>query len=150
MCALEGESDVIVGRTSSAVALVLGTPFTVTTMVPVLAPAGTTAWTCVSLQLGNVVAGVPLNVSVLLPCVAPRFLPGIVTVAPTGAGLGVTESIAGVASTLNVTAGLVCVPTVTVTGALPRGRLKGTCAVMLEADQLKMPAVVPENFTVPD
>src|SRR5258706_1163111 len=135
-CALEGEREVSVGRTSSDVALWLGTPFTVTTMVPVLAPAGTTVWICVLLQLVNVVAGVPLKVSVLLPCAAPRLLPTSVTAAPTGAGLGVTESMVGDGSTVKVAALLTCVPTVTVTDASPSGRLEGTCAVMLVADQL--------------
>jgi hypothetical protein len=44
----------------------LGTPFTVTTTFPVVAPAGTGKLMLVALQLPGV-AVVPLNVTVLLP-----------------------------------------------------------------------------------
>jgi hypothetical protein len=60
----------------------LATPFTVTTTFPVVAPLGTGAMMLVPLQLVGV-APVPLNVTVLVPCVAPKFVPPIVTVVPT-------------------------------------------------------------------
>jgi len=56
----------------------LATPPTVTTTFPVVAPAGTGATMLVALQLVGV-AVVPLNFTVLVPCVAPKFAPMIVT-----------------------------------------------------------------------
>ena len=52
----------------------LATPPTVTTTLPVVAPAGTGTAMLVALQLVGL-AAVPLNVTVLLPCVAPKFVP---------------------------------------------------------------------------
>jgi len=62
----------------------LATPPTVTTTLPVVAPVGTVATIDVALQLVIVVAVVPLNVTVLVLCVAPKFVPVIVTDVPTG------------------------------------------------------------------
>src|SRR5258708_9628666 len=59
----------------------LARPPTVTTTFPVVAPAGTSAAMPVALQLVGI-APVPLNLTVLLPCVAPKFAPVIVTQAP--------------------------------------------------------------------
>lgn len=59
----------------------LATPATVTTMFPVVAPVGTAAMICESLQLAAV-AVVPLNLIVLVPCVAPKPAPTTVTEAP--------------------------------------------------------------------
>ena len=61
----------------------LSTPFTVTTMDPVLAPQGTGARMLVSVQFDGV-ALVPLNFTVLVPCVVPKRVPVIVTDVPTG------------------------------------------------------------------
>src|ERR1700686_2680642 len=52
----------------------LATPFTVTTTLPVVAPAGTETEIKPALQLEGVDA-VPLNVTVLVPWVAPKFVP---------------------------------------------------------------------------
>jgi hypothetical protein len=60
----------------------LATPPTVTTTFPVVAPAGTAATMLAALQL-VAVAVTPLNLTVLVPCVAPKFAPAIVTDAPT-------------------------------------------------------------------
>jgi hypothetical protein len=60
----------------------LATPPTVTTTFPVVAPAGTCATMLPALQL-VAVAVTPLNFTVLVPCVAPKFAPLIVTDAPT-------------------------------------------------------------------
>jgi hypothetical protein len=65
----------------------LATPATVTTTFPVVAPLGTGATILVALQLVGV-AAVPLNVTVLVPCVAPKFVPAIVTAVPTHPELG--------------------------------------------------------------
>jgi len=60
----------------------LGTPPTVTTTGPVVAPAGTGAMMLVALQF-DTVAIVPLNVTVLDPTDAPKFVPVMVIDVPT-------------------------------------------------------------------
>jgi len=60
----------------------LATPATVTTTFPVVAPTGTATVMLVPLQLVGVPA-VPLNVTVLVPCAAPKFVPVIITAVPT-------------------------------------------------------------------
>jgi hypothetical protein len=65
----------------------LATPPTVTTTFPVVAPAGTGATMLVALQLVGV-AAVPLNFAVLVPCVAPKFAPAIVTGVPAAPDVG--------------------------------------------------------------
>jgi hypothetical protein len=74
----------------------LARPPTVTTTLPVVAPAGTVTAMLVLLQV-VAVAVVPLKVTVLLPCVAPKFVPAIVTGVPTvpEAGLRVATIIIG-------------------------------------------------------
>lgn len=57
---------------------VLACPPTVTITFPVVAPAGTTAMIWVALQVEDD-ARIPLNETVLDPCVAPKFVPEIVT-----------------------------------------------------------------------
>src|SRR6266849_608017 len=65
----------------------LATPPTVTTTFPVVAPLGTGATMLVPLQLVGV-ANVPLNVTVLVPWVVPKFVPVIVTDVPTVPDVG--------------------------------------------------------------
>jgi hypothetical protein len=65
----------------------LATLPTVTTTFPVVAPFGTAATMRVALQL-VVVATVPLNRTVLLPCIAPKFVPVIVIAVPTVQDIG--------------------------------------------------------------
>src|SRR2546428_3270946 len=60
----------------------LATASTVTTTLPVVAPPGTGTTMLVADQFVGV-AVVPLNVTVLVPLVAPKFVPVIVTAAPT-------------------------------------------------------------------
>jgi hypothetical protein len=60
----------------------LATPPTVTTTLPVVAPLGTGAAIDPAPQLVGV-AAVPLNVTVLVPCVVPKFTPVMVTDVPT-------------------------------------------------------------------
>ena len=69
-------------------------PPTVTTTLPVIAPAGTGTVIEVALHLVGV-AVVPLNVTVLAPCAAPKFAPITVTNAPTGAEFGEKAVMAG-------------------------------------------------------
>ena len=65
----------------------LATLDTVTTTLPVVAPEGTVTAMLVALQL-VAVAVVPLNWTVLVPCEAPKFVPVIVTEAPTAPVVG--------------------------------------------------------------
>jgi hypothetical protein len=66
----------------------------VTTTLPLVAPAGTVAAMLVLFQL-VAVAAVPLKVTVLLPCVVPKFVPVIVTGVPTAPVFGLTVLIVG-------------------------------------------------------
>jgi len=66
----------------------LAIPLTVTTTLPLVAPAGTGTTTLVAVQLVGV-AVMPLNVTVLVPCEAPKFEPAMVTEVPTAPLLGV-------------------------------------------------------------
>src|SRR6266849_334196 len=68
--------------------LLLSTPPTVTTTLPVVAPVGTDTAILFALQLETVVTGVPLNVTVLPLWLAPKFAPAIVIDAPTGPDVG--------------------------------------------------------------
>jgi len=54
-----------------------------TTTLPVVAPIGTSTVMLVALQPFAIPAGVPLNVTVLAPCAAPKFAPAMVTLVPT-------------------------------------------------------------------
>jgi hypothetical protein len=66
----------------------LDTPLTVTTTFPVVAPAGTVATIDVAVQFPIVVTDVPLKFTVLVPCVVAKFVPVIVTDAPTAPDVG--------------------------------------------------------------
>lgn len=77
--------------------LLLVAPPTVTTTPPVVAPGGTVATIEVALQLVTVVAGVLLNVTALVPCVVPKFIPVIVTDVPTAPDVGVRLVMLGAA-----------------------------------------------------
>ena len=65
-----------------------------TTTFPVVAPAGTGTTTLVALQFVGI-ASVPLNVTVLAPCVAPNVVPVSVTAVPTGPSTGASVVIVG-------------------------------------------------------
>src|SRR3989442_1108632 len=85
---LVGQRFVMVGvDTTGNASPLLAPPPTVTTTLPVVAPAGTGTTMLVSDQLVGV-AVVPLNVTVLVPLVAPKFMPVIVTEAPTAPLVG--------------------------------------------------------------
>jgi hypothetical protein len=85
--------DVLLDDTVKVTPL-LATPPTVTTTLPVVAPLGTGATILVALQLvGTAVA--PLNLTVLDPCVAPKFVPLIVTEVPANPDVGLKPLIPG-------------------------------------------------------
>src|SRR5208283_5810078 len=72
----------------------LAGPPTVTTTFPVVAPVGTVTVMLVVLQVATV-AVVPLNLTVLAPCVVPKFVPVMITEAPTAPELGFRLVIVG-------------------------------------------------------
>src|SRR5712692_6336679 len=124
----------------------LATPPTVTTTFPVVAPAGTGATMLVPLQLVGV-AAVPLNVTVLLPWVVPKFVPVIVTDVPTTPEVGFKlVMLGGGGVTVKLTPLLATPPTVTTT--FPVVAPLGTGATMLVPLQLDGVAAVPLNVTV--
>jgi hypothetical protein len=63
--------------------------------LPVVAPFGTVVTTAVELQL-EVVAETPLKATALVPFVAPKFVPLIVTEVPTGPDVGDIPIMVGV------------------------------------------------------
>lgn len=65
----------------------LATPPTVISTFPVVAPVGTGTLMEVAFQLVGIPV-VPLNVTVLMPCDEPKFVPWIVTPVPTTPALG--------------------------------------------------------------
>ncbi len=133
------------GTTTVKFTALLARPPTVTTTFPLVAPAGTGTVMLVALQLVGV-AAVPLNVTVLVPCDAPKFAPPIVTDVPTVPELGVKLVMLGGTRTVKLTP-LLDAP-LTVTTTLPVVAPVGTGAVILVALQLVGEAVVPLNFTV--
>src|SRR5499425_3826571 len=114
------------------------------TTFPVVAPAGTGATMLVADQLVGV-AVVPLNFTVLVPCVAPKFVPVIVTEVPTGPLVGDRLVMLGATVTVKLTP-LLARP-LTVTTTLPVVAPDGPGTTMLVADQFVGDAVVPLNFT---
>ena len=123
----------------------LATPPTVTTTLPVVAPAGTgTPMLVADHDVG--VAAVPLNVTVLAPWLAPKLLPLIVIAVATGPLDGERLVSVGVGMTVNASALLGSPPTVTTT--LPLVAPAGTGTVMLLADHAVGVAAVPLNVTV--
>jgi len=127
----------------------LATPFTVTTTLPVIAPAGTVATIDVALQLMIAVAVVPLNVTVLVPCVAPKLVPAIATDAPVAPEVGQKLVMPGVSKTVNDDPALAAPLAVTTT--LPVVAPAGTVITIDVALQLVMVvAAVPLNVTALD
>jgi hypothetical protein len=124
----------------------LATPPTVTTTLPVVAPAGTAATMLVALQLVGTTE-IPLNVTVLVPCVAPKFAPLTVTGAPTNPELGFRFVMLGPGDVTVKLAPLLATPP-TVTTTLPVVAPAGTGTAMLVALQLAGTAPIPLNFTV--
>jgi len=121
----------------------LACPATVTTTLPVVAPLGTGTTMEVAFQLVGV-ADVPLNFTVLAPCVEPKLVPVIVTDVPTGPDVGDRVVMLGV--TVNETPLLARLLTVTTT--FPVVAPLGTATTIEVALQLVGVAAVPLNFTV--
>jgi len=122
----------------------LPTPPTVTTTLPLAAPVGTGTTMLVELQLVGVVA-IPLNVTVLVPCNAPKFVPVTVTEVPTGPEFGLKLVIVGGVVTVKSTPLLATPPTFTST--FPVVVPAGTGAVMLVSVQFEALVCMPLNVT---
>jgi hypothetical protein len=127
----------------------LATPPTVTTTFPVVAPDGTGTTMLVADQLVGV-ADVPLNITLLVPFVEPKFDPAIVTTVPTAPLVGDRLVRLGAAVvvlvTVNVMPLLATLPTVTTT--FPVVAPEGTGTPMLVADQVVGVAATPLNATL--
>jgi len=93
------------------------------------------------------VAAIPLNVTVLVPCVAPKLTPAIATDVPTGPETGLRLVMLGAVDVTEKEKPLLATP-LTVTTTLPVVAPFGTGAAMLVALQLVGVAVRPLNVTV--
>jgi hypothetical protein len=114
MAPLVGDRVVMLGATLKLDPL-LALPLTVTTTLPLVAPEGTVATIDVGLQ-PVAVAAVPSNVTVLVPWIAAKFVPVIVTDVPTGPELGDKAVMLGpVPGTVKLTLLLFSIPLVTTT-----------------------------------
>src|SRR5712664_580936 len=122
----------------------LATPPTVTTTLPVVAPLGTGTTMLGSLQLVGV-AGVPLNVTVLLPCVEPKLAPAMVTDVPNGPVVGFRLVMLGERVTMKFMV-LLAMPLIDTT-TFPVVAPSGTGTAMTVSLQLFGLAVVPLNET---
>jgi hypothetical protein len=144
---LVGERLVILGAgTTVKFSPLLSTPLACTTTFPVVAPEGTFATIELALQL-VVDAVVPLNLTVLLPFVEPKFDPEMVIDAPTAPDVEDKLVITGAGTTVKVLPLLFAPDTITIT--LPVVAPLGTMATILVELQLVMlVAVVPLNLTV--
>jgi hypothetical protein len=111
----------------------------------VVAPVGTVTEMLVALQVPTV-AVVPLNFTVLVPWVVPKFDPATVTEAPTAPDVGVRLVMLGAATTVKLLPLLATPDTVTTT--FPVVAPVGTIATMLVVLQVVTEAVVPLNLTV--
>ena len=116
----------------------------VTVILPVTAPAGTTAVILVD-EFTTKVAETPPNLTEVVPV---KFVPLIVTEVPTGPDIGENDEIVGFAVvTVNLWA-LVAVPPGVVTEILPVVAPVGTVAVIFVAElTVNDVALTPLNFT---
>jgi hypothetical protein len=124
----------------------LSTPDTVTAMLPVVAPAGTGATIFPFAQLEGVPT-TPLNVRVLLPCVAPKFVPVRVTEPPIAADIGDKLLMLGIGNTVKLT--LLLATSLAFTTTLPVVAPVGTGTTMEESLQLVGLPTLVLNLTVP-
>jgi hypothetical protein len=115
----------------------------VTTTLPLVALFGTGTTMLVALQLVGV-AVVPLNV--IVPCVAPKFVPLSVTEVPAGPPSGEIVAMLGAGMTMKFRPLLARPDTTTTT--LPDVAPVGTGATILVELQLVGVAAVPLNVTV--
>src|SRR5579859_5226682 len=122
----------------------LAMPPSVTTTLPVVAPAGTGTTMLLAFQLVGF-AVVPLKVTVLVPCVAPKFAPDTVTEVPTGPEPGLKLVMFGGGVTVNSIPLLGTPPTFTST--FPVVAPAGTGAMMLVSVQIEARVCMPLKVT---
>lgn len=145
----EADAEIDGGITTVNATPLLETPLTVTTTLPVVAAVGTEVAIDVGVQL-IAVAAVPLNAMVLAPCVAPKFVPVMVTGAPISPDVGDRLVIDGGLWTVTVNeTPLLDIPE-TVTTTLPLEAPVGTGATIEVALQLVGVAPTPLKATVLD
>lgn len=133
-----------VGRTLKLDPLVIVTPLVVTVIGPSLAPAGTEVVMLVALEdVTDAVA--PLNLTIGVVDVL-KFVPEIVTVAPTAPLFGVKLVMVGVANTVKLAELKIVMPLV-VTEIFPVEVPKGTIAVILDPLEPVTIAETPLNNT---
>src|SRR5580704_17241825 len=123
----------------------LAVPDTMTTTFPVVAPLGTGTTMLVAVQFVGAPA-VPLKLTVLVPCVAPKLAPVIVTLAPTNPDAGFTLVMLG-AGVVTVKLALLLATPPTVTTMLPVVAPTGTGTAMLDALQVVGVPAVPLKLT---
>jgi hypothetical protein len=121
----------------------LGTEFTDTVTGPVVTLLAGTATIEPLLQLVMEAAGTPLKLTVLLPCVEPKFVPVIVTGVPATPELGDTTTMFGVGMTVKPTPLLTRLFTLTVRFTEPLGAVAGTGTTIDVAFQLVAVALTP-------
>ncbi len=119
-------------------------PLANTTTLPVVAPPGTVTVMLVALQL-ETVAVVPLKLTVPDPCVEPKFVPVMVTAAPTAPVVIDRLVMLGAGTTVKEDP-LLFTPVFTTT--FPVVAPVGTVTATLVTLQLVTVAAVPLNFTV--
>jgi hypothetical protein len=141
-----GDKFVITGGANTVkLTPLLATPFTATTTFPEVAAAGTVAVMLFAFALQEVtLAGVPLKVTVLVPCAGPNPVPAMVIDVPTESAFGERLLILG--RTVNLTPLLARPPTLTNT--LPVVAVLGTATVMLPLLQVLGVATAPLKTTV--
>ncbi len=139
-----GLRAVMLGGRTVRLTPLLAMPPTVTTTLPVVV-VGTGAVMLVAVQFVGV-TGMPLNVTVLVPCVVPKFVPAMVTEVPTCPDVGFRLVMLGGIMTVKLTPLLATPPTVTTT--LPVVAPVGTGTAMLVAPQLVGVVAVPLKVTV--
>jgi hypothetical protein len=110
-----------------------------------VAPEGTVTEMLVALQV-LIVAVVPLNFTVLLPWVVPKFEPATMTEAPTAPDIGVRLVMLGAATTVKLLP-LLSTP-LACTTTLPVVAPDGTVTEILVALHVLTVADVPLNLTV--
>jgi hypothetical protein len=123
----------------------LATPLALTTTFPVVAPLGTVT-PILEAPHDVTLAVVPLNATVLLPWLEPKFVPVTVTAAPTAPDVTDKLVMLGAGTTVKFTPLLATPETVTTT--FPVVAPLGTVTLMLDEPQAVAVAVVPLNFTV--
>jgi hypothetical protein len=134
------------GKIVKLVALEIVTPLTVIEILPVVAPFGTIAVIVVALDAVTV-ADTSLNLTILLADVVLKFVPEIVTVAPSAPLDGLNPVIAGVGRT-EKTEALVSVTPLTSMVIFPVDEPAGTVVVMLFVEEFVTTAVVLLNLTI--